>query len=375
MEARVADRGAVAVLAVFFILVMGGFLALSFNLGLLMKARGELQGASDSAALAAAESLDGTAAGLRSGRRIARAFAAAHNVTGESVRIDRNADVHYGFWHFRAEPCVFGSGGCPQGFELSPDPNDNPFSITAVEVVNGRDNDRRHNRALRLVFGAFLDDQRSLTIRSQAVAVGRRGRVDCALPVGICADALLDDGELRCDGGPPRRMVFSSENQEDLAWVNLLDDSSPNPPTVRQQILHNQELCEANDFQTGSFRYNNGNNLQPVIDAFLGFDQDDQQGPCLIGQTRTSPVIECSRGGGNRRMVIGFVNVEIEALTCASGRLIDSCPTAGRGNVCSSGGGRGGGSGGGREAVSLRIACDSPVGPTGGPGLKLRLVH
>src|SRR5205814_273278 len=102
-------------------------------------------------------------------------------------------------------------------------------------------------------------------------------------------------------------------------------------------------LCEANDFQTGSFCYNNGNSLQPVIDAFLGFDHADQAGPCLVGQTRTAPVIQCTRGGGNHRMVIGFVNVEIEALTCANGRVIDSCPTAGgRGSVCSS---RGGGSG------------------------------
>jgi hypothetical protein len=376
MERRIADRGTVAVLAVFFILVMGGFLALSFNLGMMMKARGELQGASDSAALAAAESLDGTIARLALGRVNAHDFAAAHDVTGNAVRIDQNADVHYGFWHFQDEPCLFGAGGCPRGFELSPSPGDNAFTITAVEVVNGRDNDANHNPALGVIFAAFLEDDHPLTVRSRAVAIGRRGRVDCALPVGICSSSLLEDGELRCDGGAPRRLVFTNENIQDMAWINLIDDSSPNPPTVSDQILHNLALCAADDFKTGSYRYNNGNSLQPVIDAFLGYDHGDQEGPCLIGETRTAPVIECERGGGSHRMVTGFVNVEIERITCANGRQLDAC-VSGSSNPCTGGGGggRGGGGGGTSLALTLRINCENPVGPSGGPGRKLRLVQ
>jgi hypothetical protein len=178
-------------------------------------------------------------------------------------------------------------------------------------------------------------------------------------------------------------MVFSNENQEDLAWINLIDDSNPNPPTVSDQILHNRALCEARDFTTGSFPYNNGNNLQPVIDAFLGFDRNDQEdGACLLGQTRAAPVILCSRGGGNHRMVVGFVNIEIDAVTCSNGRVIDACP-ARTNNPCSQrgggggGNGKGGGSGGGGTslALTLTVTCGPPVGATGGPGLKLRLVQ
>jgi hypothetical protein len=100
-----------------------------------------------------------------------------------------------------------------------------------------------------------------------------------------------------------------------------------------------------------------------VTDALLGFDDDDQEGPCLLGEKRTIPVVECRSRRGNQRTVVGFVNVRIEAITCP-----DGTPAAcGRTNPCRGGGGAG--------ALSLRVLCDDPAGPTGGPGLKLRLMR
>src|SRR5688572_23303996 len=57
-ERRERDRGVVSVLSVFFVLLLLTFLALVINVGRLMRARGDLQHAADSAALAAMEVLD-----------------------------------------------------------------------------------------------------------------------------------------------------------------------------------------------------------------------------------------------------------------------------------------------------------------------------
>jgi hypothetical protein len=368
--ARQADRGAVAVLAVFFILTMGAFLALSFNIGLIFKARGELQGAADAAALAAAGSLDGTAGGLFAGRVAARAFAAAHDVAGQPVALSEVDDVRYGFWHFDRERCAYGNGTCRRGFERAPDPTGRPFAVTAVEVANGRDLDPNHNGPLPVIFGVFLQRDRPFTLGSSAVALGRRGRVDCALPIGVfeCRDDLLTDGELRCNGAGEldAPVVFTGGNTDELVRVNLFSDATPSRGRTLARLLGNQEDCADTDFQTGSAPIATGGGdafLRPLADALLGFDEDEPAGSCLLGEKRTIPVVECRGRRGNQRTVVGFVNVRIEAITCPNGT-----PAAcGRTNPC--------GRGGGRESVSLRVLCDDPAGPTGGPGLKLRLMR
>src|SRR4029079_998085 len=62
-ERRSADRGVVSVLSVFFVLLLLTFLAVAIHLGRLMRARGDLQHAADSAALAGVGSLDNKASG------------------------------------------------------------------------------------------------------------------------------------------------------------------------------------------------------------------------------------------------------------------------------------------------------------------------
>jgi hypothetical protein len=360
----------VAVLAVFFILAMGAFLALSFNIGLLFKSRGELQTAADSAALAAAEGLDGTAAGLDAGRVGARAYAAAHDVTGQAVQISEQADVRYGFWHFDDERCTYSNRGCDRGFEEAPDPTSRPFSITAVMVGDGRDRDPNHNPPLPVIFGAFIARDRPFTITAQAVAVSRRARVDCALPIGLfeCAEDFLTGGELRCNGAGEldTPLVFTGATFDQLPRVNLLGDGNPSADRVSAQILHNQADCAEEDFDTGSFRFNTGGGrggLRQVVEALLGFDGDDHDGPCLLGATRTLPVVECRGRRGNRRTVVGFVEARIEAITCPGGAPA-TCPT-GAANPC----GRSGGPG---AALTLRVLCADPAGT---PARKPRLMQ
>jgi Putative Flp pilus-assembly TadE/G-like len=377
MKKRVPDQGVVAVLAVLFILAMGAFLALSFNLGLLMKARGELQTAADSAALAAARDLNGSVAGLASGRLRASLFAGAHFVTGQPVTIDPTADVTYGFWHFGScgggggacNPCAFGGGMCPAGFEPAPDPTGAAFGITAVQVTDGRDGIGGHNAPLAIVFNAFAGNGRPLEVTSRAVAVGPRGRVACALPLGLfdCAGGFVNGGELNCGGGeqsdPP--MVLTSDNLAELTWV----DFPGKPPGSPDQIVANPATCAGGEatpnFDTGPAAGRDVAAVEPVIDALLGFDEGGgQTGPCLLEQPRTVPVLRC--GGG---MVIGFVVVRTDsvAMTCADGTpmVLNTCAAVTDLPCAANGGPR---AGPGDASITMHALCADPVGATGEPG-------
>src|SRR3954447_26494220 len=138
-ERRAADRGVVSVLSVFFVLLLLTFLAVSINLGRLMRTRGDLQHAADSAALAEVGSLDNKqTGGPRAGRTpadfdysasdstqgVARAHALAFGVTsgvGQHPDVDANTDIQYGFWHLRnTDRCMFGPGNCSAGWEAAP---------------------------------------------------------------------------------------------------------------------------------------------------------------------------------------------------------------------------------------------------------------
>src|SRR5687768_12384230 len=62
-DRRERDRGVVAVLSVSFVVMLLAFLTLIINVGRLMRTKGDLQHAADSAALAAMEILDNKATG------------------------------------------------------------------------------------------------------------------------------------------------------------------------------------------------------------------------------------------------------------------------------------------------------------------------
>jgi hypothetical protein len=396
------DSGAVAVLALLFVLVMGAFLALSFNMGLMLKARGDLQGASDSAALAAAGSIDGTLNGVSAGRAFARQFAAAHKVTGQTVLVGEDADVEYGFWHFRAgEPCAFSggtcvpcepprTGNCP-GFEVATNPANEPFSLTAVRVRNGRDDGPTRNSAMVPIFGAFFSNdigRHRYHVGSDAVAIGRRSQVDCALPIAIAGCRGVDhvftsSGELDC-GGAPREMTFSNTASQDLGWIEFFDPNTPNTADVRSGIEFNNEQCAMYpDIRTGTFPVANGNNLEPIIEPLLGYvngRRDPDPARCLLGARRTMAVLDNCDGGTpsftRDKLVVGFVTVEVLAVECASGKLwsvggTNSCATRPDRNPCTGGGGGGGGG----LSLTIRVLCDPPVTNAGGVGSRLRLVR
>src|SRR5262249_8739259 len=105
------ERGAVAVLAGILLIVIGGFLALSLNVGHKMLAPPHLPVGIDDAAMAAARALNGCNTtpccpgcsaqpygGVLGARFTAQTYAARHIIDGAGVSISQTADVTPGWW-------------------------------------------------------------------------------------------------------------------------------------------------------------------------------------------------------------------------------------------------------------------------------------
>jgi len=87
-------RGAILILAVLLITFMLGLIAFAVDIGCIVLVRTQLQSAADSAAMAAASSMN-----LPRGQMelVARKYADAHQVSGRKVKL-KNPDVEYGVW-------------------------------------------------------------------------------------------------------------------------------------------------------------------------------------------------------------------------------------------------------------------------------------
>src|SRR5947207_1924939 len=103
-DPRQAELGAVVPTVAIFMLAIFAFFSLAFNMGLIMTGRAQLQNASDSAALAAARSLNGQASGLTAARQAADLYSREHVAAGEEVLINAlGDDLVFGRWHLHAE--------------------------------------------------------------------------------------------------------------------------------------------------------------------------------------------------------------------------------------------------------------------------------
>ncbi len=358
-EVRARDGGAVAVMAFFFIIVMGAFVGLIINVGFMMDSRAELQNASDSAALAAAGSLDGTNAGLTEARTQAELYSSAHTVGADVVKISQADDVIFGKWHFKSTECKFGGGS--DCFEPLPGPPD-PLDVTAVRVLNGRDGGN-HNDPLKTWFAFFLE-QRKTEVDSSAIAVGHgTGVVDCALPFVI--DAACIDQPI-CDGGKTQTYVgvASNDKNDNMGFVNLSGGVASNSK-IREQI---EKGCDGYSvIDEGKFQ--NGADLNKQIrDALL-------KRVCTEGAEQAIAVTDiaggtCLKAKYNQSgPIVTFIKVRILQVTNEQGKA----------QVCSSGGVSLQGGTGMKRSLKFEILCDAPAGSGGGrplgPANRLRLVR
>ena len=282
---RDPQRGAAAVSAFIFMLVMLGFLALSMNTGILMDTRTELQTASDFAALAAVGSLDGTTDGIADARGVAIAYSAEHRAFGHAVGIV-DASVVFGRWHLRAADCP--RGECFEPLAVN---DTNAPLINAVQVNNGRDN--TVNPSVDLPFGAFVGRSTS-QVRSGAVAIGPGvGHVECSMPL-VLAECRIRDGaggDLLCGADSPQ-FVFTDANADAVGYVNFESKVSPSGTWTADYMKDPNRMCSRPS--VGKAVLHNGNDFAKVAAVLRGEDG----GTCMIGPdlVHTVAVTSCDSG-------------------------------------------------------------------------------
>jgi hypothetical protein len=325
---RRSERGAAAIFAVLFLGALCGFFALAFNGGLLMDTRTELQSASDSAALAGARSLNGLASGLAAARQSAYDYSIKHLAYDQYVTIDTSSDLTFGRWHFHAGECLFGSGG-NDCFEPLADVD--VRKITAVRIKNGRDGVGAHNSILSLPFGWFVGTP-TAKVRSAAVAVGGGPATpDCVLPLTVAECKIVDPGSNQLNCGPQAPLVFSDANSDGIGFINLYYPGDQNAPSGTWSAgIINAGACDANHFEIGPAKVQNGNDFSKVNDALRGVDnQGNVIGPCLLGKPVSWAVTDAGCPGNPTFQgvedVVGFVKATIVAVTDNKGNSL-GCP-------------------------------------------------
>jgi hypothetical protein len=304
-------------------------------MGVLMDSRASVQNAADSAALAAARSLNGRADGLDAARAAAQAFNDQHRVFGEDVGHDAYSagDLQFGHWNTDPTACSRDAEGRLDCFEERP--LSEPRQITSVRIRNGRD--AAHLGPIRLPFGNVWGAQEA-SIDSRAVATGAgAGSVACAFPLAVAECKIVDAANnLLCESGTPQRLDFSNANNDGIGFINMYypeDNQSPGPPFVADAIRNRR--CNPSDrFEVGDAKLLDGNAMNDqVLEAIRGVERrgpnDVVVGPCLIGTTQNLAVIDEGCPGNPNfhgvQEVVGFVKARIVAVTDNLG-VSQGCP-------------------------------------------------
>src|SRR5215471_1159447 len=220
------ERGAIAVLAAFILLVMGGFLALSINTGHKMTSKAQLQAAYDSGGLAGAMTLDGTTGGVTAARTAALTFATAHGFDGTWVRLGAS-DVSAGYWDRTARRFFpEGSDAHIGDATITLDSTRNPQFFNAVRVLASADGAGSHNNELDVWFRGFTGGPTGIMVTAGAVGIGGGPCEEsgCVLPLVIPACAMTNDaGVTLC--GTVQTMYFDHGQGKQIALADITQPS------------------------------------------------------------------------------------------------------------------------------------------------------
>jgi Flp pilus assembly protein TadG len=317
------QRGAVAIIVAIMLLVLGGFMALSLNVGHLMSVRGELQNASDSGALAGAWDLDGTADGIAKARTSAFDYAGRHSTDIQAIK---NSDtiVEFGYWSVTSK----------KFFPIS-DPTSMPELLNATNAVHVT-TARAGDNAAPVFFPVFLGGKNSANVGADAIAVrGGPCEEKCGLPLAFAKCQILNQtgGLKTCEEGLP--LYFHSDTTDNIGFTVLnqfpdvstsyirmmLDGFKTDPPTCGSPVFADPSV---------QVEVSNGSNLNPTIDdfAFL-MGKGPYPVPIMELPCEPPPITgQCSTTGGiDSKFVKSAPIVAFASVTVAYAGLVKDFPT------------------------------------------------
>ncbi|MBX2797372.1 MAG: Tad domain-containing protein [Myxococcales bacterium] len=204
-------RGNAATVAVCLVGLLG-FGSVVVDIGIVVLAETQLQVTLDSAALAAAGTLDGTDAGIVAARRAAADIAGQHTVLGAAVTLT-------------ADDLVFGAFG-EEGFVVSSVAQEIDAAQVSVDGVPV-------SLTLSGVsFGLSEVDAEASSIARRPAGGGSLASTQCYLPLAI-PDCVLDD--VTAGSQPaPMKFTFTPTPSDNVAWGR--PDGQPNTNWIRNQL-------------------------------------------------------------------------------------------------------------------------------------------
>lgn len=308
------ERGAVAVLAAFVLITIGGFLALTMNVGHMMNARAQLQGAADSAALAGAALLDGTTSGQVNAHNRALAYAVQHKLDRDTIALDANlgnsdvGDIVSGYWSTAQRRFYAPGEGLPTGETGGPvETGGSPITLSsltpqwfnAVKVVTAADGGGGHNSQIGIFFPSFVGSTSSgVTARTTSVALGGGPCDENAnvVPLVVTSCAIANGtGSNQCGIPITLRFTASGGTPAGVAFVDL---SPPSEHVTRDEV----------ETQFGKAQAHTSSVIH-VLDPVAATDGEDFPESTI---TNGFSGLTCTAGGpayaGCRRMVIPIIN-------------------------------------------------------------------
>ncbi len=297
------QRGATVVIVALTLAVLCGFVALVMNTGHIMAVRGQLQNATDAAALAGVRELDGTSAGVIRAQLVAANYAQMH-ITDRNmhVTIDPATDVVIGSWNFDA----------PRAAAFTPITVFTAATLAtanAVLVNAGREASR--GNSLDVVMGALPTVGKTKTdVSATSVAVMGGPTRECPLvPLAFSSCSVLNaDGSIRCS----ETLTFNSNNNDNIGFTNLTASASVNTPQLKSILEGNCQWLNVGD----PISVSNGTNLQPLVGDFQ----------TLLNEKKVAPVLDvpdCSFNLSGTSRVIGFVTITVTAVISAPTKQIN----------------------------------------------------
>jgi Flp pilus assembly protein TadG len=298
----VAIAAALAIFILFFLLVL--------NMGRVYMVRGQLQNASDAAALAAARDLDGTPAGLAAAIARAPDYGARHFTESNTPVNILASDVILGNWDFNAPKA--------QAFTpIAGRANADARNINAVLTRGRRDQTGGNPLAF---YGSAFTGRATTNVGAEAVAVGGGPCNGCTIPIAVPDCVVVVNNQLQCG----LVLVLTDDPSDNAGFTNL----TPNPAggtSAYIDILNNlgnASTCTNIDAGDPIYIKNGGNLNNNVVAAFRP----------LVGSVVLAPIVSlsCPNPKFNQdATVVGFASFTLVAVH-ATGEHNPACAIPGK---------------------------------------------